>query len=92
MDEIEIPHYIDAQPQIFFWELDEFVPIFALMGVGIATDTLTPLIPLMFVFSNLFQKFKSSQMEGVLMHLVYWYGVLPLNKIFKNGVIREFVS
>lgn len=92
MDEVEIPHYIDSQPQIFFWELDEFAPVVVLMGLGIMTDTLTACIPFMFAFSYVFQRFKASQMEGILMHLVYWYGILPLNKLFKNGMSREYVS
>jgi conjugal transfer pilus assembly protein TraL len=92
MDEVEIPHYLDSQPQIFFWELDEFAPVIFFMGIGIATDTLTAWIPIMAIFTYVFQRFKISQMEGILTHLVYWYGVLPLNMRFKNGMSREFIS
>ena len=92
MDDVEIPHYIDSQPQIFFWELDEFAPVIFFMGIGIATDTLTAWIPIIIIFTYTFQRFKTSQMEGILMHLVYWWGVLPMNNIFRNGMSREFVS
>jgi len=43
-------------------------------------------------FTYTFQRFKTSQMEGILMHIVYWWGVLPMNKLFRNGMSREFVS
>lgn len=92
MDDVEIPFYLDSQPQIFFWELDEFAPVMFFFGIGIATDTLSAWIPFMFVFTYTFQRFKTAQMEGILMHLVYWYGVLPLNRFFRNGMIREYVS
>ncbi len=92
MDEVEIPHYIDAQPQILFWELDECAPVIALLGIGVGTDTLSLCFPFMIAFSYLFKHFKASQMEGILMHLVYWYGILGLNKMFRNGMSREFVS
>lgn len=92
MEDIEIPHYIDAQPQVFFWELDEFATVFFFMAIGIATDTLTAWIPIMILFSYFFQRYKAGQMEGILVHLVYWNGVLSLNKKFRNGMSREFVS
>jgi len=49
VDDVEIPHYIDSQPQIFFWELDEFAPVIFFMGIGIATDTLTAWIPIIII-------------------------------------------
>jgi conjugal transfer pilus assembly protein TraL len=92
MDEVEIPHYLDSQPQIFFWELDEFAPVIFFLAVGIATDTLSAWFPFIVVFSYVFARFKQNNMDGILVHLVYWYGVLPLNKRFTNGMAREFVS
>lgn len=92
MDEVEIPHYIDSQPQIFFWELDEFAPVVFGLAIGVATDTLTAWFPLIIAFTYAFQRFKGSQMEGILVHLVYWWGVMPLNKVFENGTTREYVS
>lgn len=92
MDEMELPHYIDAQQQIFFWEVDEIMPIISFIGVGLMTDTLTVWLLFSIVFHYAFTRFKYSQMDGILMHLVYWHGIMPLNRRFKNGLDREYIS
>ena len=36
MNEVDIPRYVDSQPQLFFWEIDEAVIFIGLLGCGIA--------------------------------------------------------
>jgi hypothetical protein len=31
-------------------------------------------------------------MEGILLHICYWHGLMNLNKLFKNGLAREYNS
>lgn len=88
MDPIPIPRYVDSQMQVLFWEVDEVVPVVALMGVGIMTDTLSYMFVIMIVVWHLFGKFKDSNLDGILMHLAYTNGIATLNKRFPSGIER----
>ena len=41
MREVDIPRYIDSQPQFLWWEFDELIVVVLLFSMGIMTDTLT---------------------------------------------------
>lgn len=90
MREIEIPRYIDAQPQFFWWELDEFSFAVAMMGVGVLTETLTQMLILVLIASIWIKRFKANNLEGALIHIVYAAGIIPLNKAYKDGMVKEF--
>ncbi|NCA70461.1 MAG: type IV conjugative transfer system protein TraL [Sphingobacteriia bacterium] len=92
MDLVPIPRYVDSQMQILFWEIDEVVPVVALMGVGIMTDTMGYMIFVMVIVWKLFGKFKNRNLDGVLMHMAYAGGLSNLNKRFPPGVERVYVS
>lgn len=85
MDLVPIPRYVDSQMQILFWEIDEVVPVVALMGVGIMTDTMGYMIFVMVIVWKLFGKFKNRNLDGVLMHMAYAGGLSNLNKRFPPG-------
>ena len=91
MNEIPIPRYVDAQHQVFFWEIDEVVIITSILGLGIALDfffySLVPAIVLGMVFS----RYKNGNLDGVLQHMAYWAGFVALNKIFTNGQVRQYI-
>lgn len=88
MDPVQIPRYVDSQMQVLFWELDEVVPVIALMGAGILTDTLSYMLVVMIIVWKLFGKFKDSNLDGILMHLAYVNGIANLNKRFHPGIER----
>lgn len=92
MDLVRIPRYVDSQMQILFWEIDEVVPVVALMGVGIMTDTMVYMFFVMFIVWKLFGKFKNRNLDGILMHMAYANGISNLNKRFPPGVERFYVS
>lgn len=92
MDVVPIPRYVDAQMQVLFWELDEVVPVVALMGVGIMTDTLAYMFIVMVIVWKLFGRFKDNNLDGILMHLAYVNGLASLNKRFPAGIERLYVS
>lgn len=79
MKEVEIPRYIDSQPQIFFWELDEFLLSFGMVAVGIITDSLLLTLFCIWLVTKLFRRLKSRSLDGALKHFFYWSGALPLN-------------
>lgn len=88
MNPVKIPRYVDSQMQVLFWEIDEIVPVVALMGVGIVTDTLSYMLVLMIIVWKVFGKFKNNNLDGILMHLAYVNGIAQLNKRFHPGIER----
>jgi len=89
MNEKPIPNYVDSQMQVFFWEIDEFFPSLTIFIIFFMWDQ--PLLALIFsyLFVRVFSRFKSSNMEGVLFHMVWWAGLMQMNKKFPNGLSRE---
>lgn len=92
MREIDIPRYIDAQPQFFWWELDEFAVAVGLIGVGILSETLTMMFVVIFVVSAWMRRFKNNNLDGAIVHIAYKAGLIPLNRAYKDGMAVEFFS
>ena len=92
MTEKPIPNYVDAQMQIFFWEVDEFFPALTIFIVMFMWDLLLIGILLALAFVKLFSRFKNSNMDGILFHMAWWSGMMGMNERFPNGAIREAVK
>jgi conjugal transfer pilus assembly protein TraL len=92
MREVDIPRYIDAQPQFFWWELDEFALAIGLMGVGMLTETLTIMFFAILVVSAWMKRFKSNNLDGAIVHIAYKAGLLPLNRAYQDGLAVEFFA
>ncbi|ABM97139.1 type IV conjugative transfer system protein TraL [Methylibium petroleiphilum] len=92
MKEVEIPRYVDAQPQIFFWELDEAIVYVSCMAAGIFIGGMfTPISMVVGWFVvKLFKRFKNGSLEGVLLHICYRAGLLGLNKRYRDAMKRDF--
>jgi conjugal transfer pilus assembly protein TraL len=89
---VNIPRYIDSQYQVFFWEMDELIPLIVFIGVGIIFEILLFALVIGGVLTMRFSRFKLARLDGVLVHAGYWLGMFSLNKLFKNGLIREFMN
>ena len=92
MTENPIPNYVDDQMQVFFCEVDEFFPALIIFVVMFMWDQLLLGLVATVVFVKLFSRFKNANMAGVLFHLVWWAGVMQMNKKFDNGAVREAVK
>ena len=92
MREVEIPRYIDAQPQFFWWELDEFALAIGIMGVRMLTETLTVVFFVIVVLSAWMKRFKSNNLDGALIHIAYRAGLTPLNRAYKDGITQEYFA
>jgi len=88
---IPIPRYVDAQLQILLWEIDEVFPIVALFSIGILTDLMLYMLVLIFLLMKMFSAFKSSNLDGILMHLAYANGISKLNQRHPLGVVKALV-
>jgi conjugal transfer pilus assembly protein TraL len=75
---------------MFLWEIDEVAPIIAVFALGLATDTLTALLIPAFLAAKLFSTYKRNHLPGILLHLAYFYGLVPINKAFGLGTVRKY--
>lgn len=92
MREVDIPRYVDSQPQIFFWELDEAIVFMACFAVGIAIGgwfTLGSIFMGGFVVKA-FKRFKNGALDGVLLHMCYRAGLMGLNERYKDSMQRDY--
>ncbi len=90
MIEVEIPRYVDSQPQFLWFELDEVLMITCLISLGIIMGLLRwALVALPFAISGI-RRMKRSSMDGVAMHFIYSLGVIPLNKEFNDAFEKRF--
>ncbi len=92
MTPVPIPNYVDDQLQFFFWEVDEFFPSLVIFIVLYMWDQLLMGMGMSFAFVKLFGRFKNNHMPGVLFHMVWWVGLMTMNKKFENGAVREAVK
>lgn len=92
MTEKPIPNYVDDQMQIFFWEVDEFFPSLTIFIVMFMWDQLLVGIAFTLIFNRFFGRFKNANMAGVLFHMVWWVGLMGMNKKFDNGAAREAIK
>ena len=92
MNEYEIPQMIDNFPQIMWFEADELVPIIIGMMAGSIFNMFTPAMLVGGVLSWAFMRYKRLALPGSLHHMCYWWGLMPLNLQFTNGLNREAIQ
>lgn len=92
MKEVDIPRYIDSQPQFFMWELDEFCVAVGLFAAGIIAETMWTMIFLIIVISGALKKFKKDNLEGALLHIAYWSGVTAMNPENLDAFETELIA
>ncbi len=92
MKEVDIPRYVDNQPQIFFWELDEAIIFIGCLAGGIAIGGWATVLAMFggYFAVKLFRRFKSGALEGVLLHICYWAGVFGLNKHYQDSSKKDY--
>lgn len=93
MQTTKIPRYIDSTPQLFFWEIDEFMILAASMGVGILFGGMNTVYGLIcgFALVNMFKRYKAGSLPGQLNHLFHWHNIMNMNAYFpRSGVRRIF--
>lgn len=91
MKNIKIPRYIDSTPQIFFWEMDEFVLLAGSLAFGVIIGGMYTLLGLLlgFYLVHVFQTYKDGGLPGQLNHIAHWHNVMNINARFKTGGVRR---
>lgn len=87
LTEIEIPAYVNRMPSFFLWELDEFMLIIGLIVIGYLMRGMWLwlfLIGGLYLAAQL-KKWKQGELDGVIPHVLYRWGVMPLNAVYKNA-------
>ena len=94
MRNVPIPRYIDAPPQLFFWEMDELLILAAMFGVGIIVGGLATFggIFVGLFFVRLFKRYKYSGLRGQLLHLVHWKNIININDFYTRGGVRSITK
>ena len=92
MKYVKVPKHIDDPMQFAFWEIDEVIPVIALLFLGILTGTLTYMWPLMYLVVKLYQRYKTTARRGALLHFLFFYGLYDPGGKNKNGAARLFVG
>ncbi|MBU1663919.1 MAG: type IV conjugative transfer system protein TraL, partial [Gammaproteobacteria bacterium] len=79
MEEVDIPRYQDALPQLFWWELDVLVVVIGIFIAGIWVDPthlLATFVVIVFATRSM-NRLKGDTLDGALHHIVYRTGLLP---------------
>lgn len=92
MREYQIPQYIDSFPQLMWFEVDEIMPFIACYGAGTLLHMTSPMIVTGAVLTWFYMRHKRKSLDGSLLHMLYWWGLMSLNKVFRNGLMREWIE
>lgn len=88
---IEIPDDIDGPPFLLVFESDELGIYLSIVFACLFTKTnILIMCLILYAFSKIYVNYKKRSMAGFYIHYPYRWGIVPLNKYFKNGSIMEY--
>lgn len=91
MEAIELPRAIDEPPTILLWSADEIAPLAISIVFGMFIGQAFIAVILGMVITHFYRRLLSSSQEGLLIHMLYWYGLGPFNyRTMPNPYIRCF--
>jgi conjugal transfer pilus assembly protein TraL len=91
MEDLRIPRYLNALPQLAWWEVDEAAPMVALVGVGLMMDFLLVAVLIGFTITRILARLKLYKPDGYLFHYLYTIGLTECPE-FPSYLIDEFVE
>ena len=91
MNENKLPRYLQAQPQLLNWELDELMFFIPFVGVGIMVNQM-PLFSLVgYLVMKFYIRLKNSKQDGYVAHFFYKLGLYNLKGKVPEYWIKELV-
>lgn len=92
----KIPKFIDSQPKILFWDMDEgMVLIFGVM-FGIMLNARFTFIIGAIVIKMVLARMKTTGQDGFLYHRMYALGISAISKLLSRKIprywIKEFIQ
>lgn len=85
-----IPKYLNAFPQLLWWEVEEYSILLFFVGIGIVTDKSFTMAAIGFVLMTVASKYLNTKQPGFMKHYFYSKGLFGLNRI-PDYCIKEFV-
>ncbi len=80
-----VPKYLNAEPQILWWDLSEFFKVLFFLFFGVLTDHPFTFLILGVIFLRISAKFTSGKEAGYQKHIAYSLGLYGLkNKVPKS--------
>lgn len=94
---IAFPQYVDNYAPMMFWEADDLIPfIIGLEGGNLASIVIDHRIVQLggivigIYAARKYAQSKQNNLSGMIFHMLYNIGIIPLNKIFKYGLMRRW--
>ena len=93
MDPVKIPRYIDANQVVLLrWTADELAIFGTMFVIGIIISHPTVGMALGMASVSGFGRYRNSKSDGFLMHIMYWWGLVPLrNRSIVNPFHRRIL-
>ncbi|EJV1664239.1 TPA: type IV conjugative transfer system protein TraL [Proteus mirabilis] len=90
---VHISHSVDDPPKFFFWSVDEAMPFFVFLGIGVFTGRIFTMSLIGIVITRFYGSFLQKASEKYFLHLCYWkFGVsFGKSTIVPNAFDREFI-
>jgi len=87
----DIPNYLDDPQQILFWEMDEFLLLAMMFGVGLMVNFLGLMLVTGLIGIKFYRKIKDRQANGFLMHASYWHTGLGSSETTPSSKPLSFI-
>ncbi|EGV18494.1 MULTISPECIES: type IV conjugative transfer system protein TraL [Chromatiaceae] len=92
METLDFPHHIDEPPTLLLWRMDDLMPLVLALVAGILAGQLTIALLLGALLSHGYRRFRDRQADGYALHLIYWFGLMPLGaRSTPNPFARHYV-
>lgn len=78
METLDFPHHIDEPPTLLIWRMDDLMPFVLALSAGILTGHLMIALIIGAALGHGYRKFRDRQADGYALHLLYWWGLVPL--------------
>ena len=92
MQPVKIPTRCDEPVHILLWRMDELLPVFVGMCVGLVIGQVMLCMAAGMVVTHFFKKFVDSHPNGFMLHMIYWAGITRKKaRIMINPYIRTLL-
>ena len=87
---VRIPRYVNELLQIGPYELDELIVLASVMMIGVISGYIFTGIAAGFVVTYFFTFFKSKNSRGVMLHMLYWYGLVKMKNMWCDTSFAKY--
>lgn len=86
-----IPKYLNALPQILWWEFDEFTVFLLFVGIGIIADHQFIGSAIGLIAWRIYSKINNTSQPGFIKHIAYKYGMWGMKGKVPEFWVKELV-